>query len=56
MTKANISWNINQIVKGMANGTIRFDNAIQRGYVWDKKRASLLIDSDSLFLSHTYPL
>ena len=45
MTKANISWNINQIVKGMANGTIRFDNAIQRGYVWDNKRASLLIDS-----------
>lgn len=45
MTKANISWNINQIVKGMNNGTIRFDNAIQRGYVWDKKRASLLIDS-----------
>lgn len=45
MTKANISWNINQIVKGMTNGTIRFDNAIQRGYVWDKKRASLLIDS-----------
>lgn len=45
MTKANINWNINQIVKGMTNGTIRFDNAIQRGYVWDKKRASLLIDS-----------
>lgn len=45
MTKANISWNINQIVKGMINGTIRFDNAIQRGYVWDKKRASLLVDS-----------
>ena len=45
MTKANISWNINQITKGMTNGTIRFDNAIQRGYVWDKKRASLLIDS-----------
>lgn len=45
MTKANISWNINQIVKGMNNGTIRFDNAIQRGYVWDKKRASLLVDS-----------
>jgi hypothetical protein len=45
MTKANINWNVNQIVKGMTNGTIRFDNAIQRGYVWDKKRASLLIDS-----------
>jgi hypothetical protein len=45
MTKAALNWNVNQIVKGMANGTIRFDNAIQRGYVWDKKRASLLIDS-----------
>ena len=44
MTKAALNWNVNQIVKGMANGTIRFDNAIQRGYVWDKKRA-LLIDS-----------
>lgn len=45
MTKANINWNVNQVVKAMTNGTIRFDNAIQRGYVWDKKRASLLIDS-----------
>lgn len=45
MTKAALSWNINQVVKGMANGTITFDNAIQRGFVWDKKRCSLLIDS-----------
>ena len=45
MTKANISWNINQIVKGMTNGSITFDNAIQRGFVWDKRRSSLLIDS-----------
>lgn len=45
MTKAALSWNVNQIVKGMANGTITFDNAIQRGFVWDRKRMSLLIDS-----------
>ena len=45
MTKAALSWNINQVVKGMNNGTITFDNAIQRGFVWDKKRMSLLIDS-----------
>lgn len=44
-TKANITWKINQVVKGMQNGTITFDNAIQRGFVWDKKRGSLLIDS-----------
>lgn len=45
MVKANINWNIGQVVKGMANGSITFDNAIQRGFVWDKKRSSLLIDS-----------
>lgn len=45
MTRAAIQWNINQICKAFANGTMRFDNAIQRGYVWDIKRASLLIDS-----------
>ena len=45
MTKAALSWNVNQVVKGMNNGTITFDNAIQRGFVWDKKRSSKLIDS-----------
>lgn len=45
MTRAALSWNINQVVKGIANGTISSDNAIQRGFVWDKKRSSLLIDS-----------
>ncbi len=44
-TKAALNWNVNQVVKGMQNGTITFDNAIQRGFVWDKKRMSLLIDS-----------
>lgn len=45
MTRATIPWNINQIVKGFRNGTLTFDNAIQRGFVWDNKRMSLLIDS-----------
>lgn len=45
MTRAALSWNVNQVVKGIANGTISSDNAIQRGFVWDKKRGSLLIDS-----------
>ena len=45
MTKANINWTIKRIVNGMTKGDITFDNAIQRGFVWDKKRMSLLIDS-----------
>lgn len=45
MTRAALSWNINQVVKGIENGTITSDNAIQRGFVWDKKRMSLLIDT-----------
>lgn len=45
MVKSNINWNVNQIVKGMTNGTIVYNNAIQRGFVWDKVRMSLFIDS-----------
>lgn len=45
MTKANLNWNVKRIVNGMTKGDITFDNAIQRGFVWDKKRMSLLIDS-----------
>ena len=45
MEKFALSWNINQVVKGIINGTITSDNAIQRGFVWDKKRMSLLIDT-----------
>lgn len=45
MTRASIPWNTNQIVKAFQNGSLTFDNAIQRGFVWDKKRASLLVDS-----------
>ena len=45
MTKSNIQWNAKQIAKMFANGNLKFDNAVQRGFVWDKKRQSLLIDS-----------
>ena len=45
MKRAALLWNVNQVVKGIANGTIVSDNAIQRGFVWDKKRMSLLIDT-----------
>lgn len=45
MIKATIPWNVKQIVKMFDNKCLCFDNAIQRGEVWDKKRKSLLIDS-----------
>lgn len=43
--RLNINWNARQLVKMCMNGSITFDNAIQRGYVWDIKRKSLLIES-----------
>lgn len=45
MQRATIPWNVNQVVKAFMNGSLVFDNAIQRGFVWDKKRMSLLVDS-----------
>lgn len=45
MKKANITWSVKQIVKMIRNGNIKFDNAVQRGYEWDKKRVSLLVHS-----------
>ena len=45
LKKAAITWNAKQVVKMMRNNGIKFDNAVQRGYEWDKKRASLLISS-----------
>ena len=43
--KANINWTAKQLSKMIDKDSINFDNAVQRGYVWDKKRKSLLIDS-----------
>ena len=45
LKKLNINWNARQLAKMCVNGSITFDNAIQRGYVWDIKRKSLLIES-----------
>ena len=45
LKRSNIQWNARQLAKMCMNGNITFDNAIQRGYVWDVKRKSLLIES-----------
>lgn len=43
--KANIQWSAKQLSKMIERGTINFDNAVQRGYVWDNNRKSILIHS-----------
>lgn len=43
--KANINWTAKQLAKMIDKGTINFDNSVQRGYVWDISRKSLLIHS-----------
>ena len=45
MTKSNIQWNAKQVAKMVKNGNLKFDNAVQRGFVWDRKRMTLLIDT-----------
>lgn len=45
LKRANINWTVKQLAKMTQNKSIRFDNAVQRGYVWDTKRKSLLIHS-----------
>jgi len=45
LKKANIPWSAKQLTKSIDKGTVKFDNAVQRGYVWDQSRKSLLIHS-----------
>lgn len=52
MLRATIPWNCKQIHRMVTNGSLVFDNAIQRGFVWDLDRMSLLIDS----LLRDYPI
>ena len=40
-----LNWNIDELVVQNARGTIDFNVPIQRGYVWDNRRCSLLIHS-----------
>lgn len=45
MNKSSRPWTVNQITKMIKNGCLVFDNAVQRTFVWDKNRMSLLVDS-----------
>lgn len=45
MQRMNISWSAKQVSKMMDNGLLKFDNIIQRSYVWEQKRKSDLIHS-----------
>lgn len=45
LKRLNINWNARQLAKMCETGSIIFDNAVQRGHVWDIKRDSLLIES-----------
>ena len=45
LKKANIQWSAKQLVKSIEKETVRFDSSVQRGYVWDIPRKSLLIHS-----------
>ena len=45
LKKSNINWNARQLAKMCDTGSIVFDNAVQRGHVWDINRDSLLIES-----------
>lgn len=45
MEKFTRPWNANQLAAQYRNGTMVFDNAIQRGFVWKIPRRSLFIDS-----------
>lgn len=52
MVRANISWNARQIGKAATQGSMTFDNAIQRGNVWTAKQQCEFIES----LIHNYPV
>lgn len=45
MIKSNLNWTAKKITSLTNKGELRFDNAIQREFVWDLNRMSLLIDS-----------
>ena len=45
LKKANLGWNARQLCRLVQKGEIKFDNAVQRGLVWDVQRKSLLIHS-----------
>lgn len=45
LKRADMTWTAKQLAKVTSKGKITFDNVVQRGYIWDTKRKSLLIHS-----------
>lgn len=45
MQRVNINWTAKALVNQMLKGKVNFDNAVQRGLVWDNSKKSLLIHS-----------
>lgn len=45
LRRANITWSNNQISKMIRAEKVSFDNIVQRSYVWEQARKSLLIES-----------
>lgn len=45
MNKLNVQWTAKTLVNQMKRGNVNFDNAVQRGLVWDNEKKSLLIHS-----------
>lgn len=45
MNRLNVQWSAKTLVNQMKRGNVNFDNAVQRGLVWDVEKKSLLIHS-----------
>ena len=45
MNRLNVQWTAKTLVNQMKRGNVNFDNAVQRGLVWDVEKKSLLIHS-----------
>jgi len=45
LKKANIQWSAKTLTNQIQKGNVLFECAIQRGYVWDNAKNSLLIHS-----------
>ena len=51
--KTRVEWTANGLVRRINEGEVLLDNAVQRGYVWDTQRESLLVES--LILENPIP-
>ena len=45
MNRLNVQWTAKTLVNQLKRGNVNFDNAVQRGLVWDVEKKSLLIHS-----------